>query len=130
MSANANNLNTTSAPEAIPMKDYEAITIIQKLIDGIHPLSDEPLSDKHLCLDSDIHRALQTAIPALRNQIKTDERRAKLPANAGTPWSDDEDQRLAEAFDNGDAISVLMTQHGRTRGSINSRLLKLGKITA
>lgn len=126
MSANA---NTTTMPEAIPMKNHEAITIIQKLIDGIHPLADEPLSDKHLCLESDIHRALQTAIPALHHQIKADERRAKLPANAGTPWSDDEDKRLAEAFDNGDSISVLTAEHGRTRGSINSRLVKLGKIT-
>lgn len=104
-----NDSETMETPKAIPMKSHEAITIIQKLIDGIHPLSDEPLFDKHLCLESDIHRALQTAIPALHNQIGADERRAKLPANARTPWSDNADKRLAEAFDNGDSISALMT---------------------
>ncbi len=125
MSANANT--STTVPEAMPMKEHEAITILQKLIDGIHPLSDEPLIDKHLCRESDIQRALQTAIPALHNQIKADERRAKRPANAGTLWSDDEDQQLAKSFDNGSSISTLMTQHGRTRGSINSRLVSLAK---
>ncbi|WP_156923956.1 MULTISPECIES: hypothetical protein [unclassified Psychrobacter] len=50
-----------------------------------------------------------------------------MSANAGTPWSDDEDQQLAKSFDNGSSISVLMTEHGRTRDSINSRLVSLGK---
>ncbi|WP_300312188.1 hypothetical protein [uncultured Psychrobacter sp.] len=50
-----------------------------------------------------------------------------MSANVGTLWSDDEDQQLAKSFDNGSSISTLMTQHGRTRGSINSRLVSLGK---
>ncbi len=126
---NTETEKSTAPPEAMPMKSYEAITIIEKLIDGINPLSDEPLGAKHLCLESDIQRALQTAIPALQNQIKADERRAKLPAKAGMPWSDDEDHQLAESFDSGDSIALLIEKHQRTRGSINSRLVKLGKIT-
>lgn len=121
---------STETLDAIPMKDQEAITIVNKLIDGINPLSDEPLAAKHLCLESDIQRALRTAIPALEDKIKADARRANLPANAGNPWSKEEDQQLADAFDSGDSIAVLIEQYQRTRGSINSRLLKLGKITA
>ncbi|WP_300473834.1 hypothetical protein [uncultured Psychrobacter sp.] len=50
-----------------------------------------------------------------------------MSANVGTLWSDDEDQQLAKSFDNGSSISVLMTEHGRTRDSINSRLVSLAK---
>lgn len=131
-SSAVNGTNETS--ETLPatdmtMKDQEAINIIQTIVNGINPLSDEPLAAKHLCLESDIQRALQTAIPALENQIKAEARRAKLPANAGTPWTNEEDQQLADAFDNGDSVALLIEKHQRTRGSINSRLLKLGKIT-
>lgn len=124
-----NNETDNPIETPMPMKDQEAINIIQTLIEGINPLSDEPLIAKHLCLESDIQRALQTAIPALENQIKVDNRKSRLPANAGNPWTNDEDQQLAEAFDKGDSIALLIETHQRTRGSINSRLLKLGKIT-
>lgn len=122
--------DTLEAADIMTMNNTEAISIIQRLIEGINPLSDEPLTDNHLCLESDIQRALQTAIPALESKIKSDARRANLPANAGLPWTDEEDQQLADAFDHGDSIATLVEQHQRTRGSINSRLLKLGKITA
>lgn len=127
MSNTDNDSTETSA--YIPMQTEEAINIIQLLIDGIHPLSDSPLADNHLCRHSDIQRALQTAIPALESKIKADKHRANLPANAGSPWSNEEDARLADAFDNGDTIATLVETHQRTRGSINSRLMKLGKIT-
>ena len=116
--------------EIIPMKTQEAITLIQTLIDGVNPLSDEPLADNHLCRQSDIRRALQTAIPALENQIKADARRANLPTNAGNPWTDEEDQQLVQGFDDGKSVALLVEQHQRTKGSIKSRLIKLGKITA
>ena len=124
-----NETSETLLATDMTMKDREAINIIQAIVNGISPLSDEPLTAKHLCLESDIKRALKTAIPALENQIKADARRAKLPANAGTFWNSEEDQQLAEAFDSGDSIALLIEKHQRTRGSIYSRLLKLGKIT-
>ncbi|MEZ2692361.1 hypothetical protein ACBQ04_06370 [Psychrobacter faecalis] len=40
----------------------------------------------------------------------------------------EEDQQLLKAFDNGDAIAVLVERHQRTKGSITSRLLKFGKM--
>ena len=70
------------------MKTEEAMTIIQALTKDINPLSDEPLPDNSLCLNSDIQRALQATIPALESRIRYDECQAKLPANAGNPWTD------------------------------------------
>jgi len=110
------------------MNHQEAINIIQALIDGINPLSDEPLPSNSLCLNDDIQRALQAAIPALESKIKADIRKSNLPINAGKPWNSEEDQQLTDAFDNGDSIVTLVEYHQRTKGSITSRLGKLGKI--
>jgi hypothetical protein len=110
------------------MNHQEAINIIQALIDGINPLSDEPLPSNSLCLNDDIQRALQAAIPALESKVKADIRKSNLPINAGNPWSSDEDHQLIEAFDNGDSINTLVELHQRTKGAITSRLGKLGKI--
>lgn len=114
--------------KTITMNHQEALNIIQTLVDGINPLSDEPLDDNSLCLNSDIQRALQAAIPALASKIEADIRKSKLPANAGKPWDDEEDKQLLAAFDDGDSIAALTERHQRTKGSITSRLLKFGKM--
>ena len=126
MHSDPNSSVETPAPKL--MNNQEAINIIQALIEGINPLSDEPLSGSSLCLNSDIQRAFQATIPALEGKIRADIRKSNLPTNAGNPWSSDEDQQLVEAFDKGDSITTLVEHHQRTKGSITSRLGKLGKI--
>ncbi len=118
---------TTNVSTPITMNNQEALNIIQTLVDGINPLSDEPLDDNSFCLNSDIQRALQAAIPALEGRIRADIRKSNLPANAGKPWDDEEDKQLLEAFDKDDSIAILVERHERTKGSITSRLLKFGK---
>ncbi|MDO4897529.1 MAG: Holliday junction resolvase-like protein [Moraxella sp.] len=51
----------------------------------------------------------------------------QLYPNSGSKWSEAEELRLVQAFDNGASIDELMTQHGRNHGGIISRLKKLGK---
>ena len=113
-----------------PMHTFEAFRIIEKLSEGINPLSDEPLTPKSLCLNDDIQRALQVAIPALQARIRWIERQAQLPANAGKPWETEEEESLNTGFDNGDSVETLAERHQRTKGSITSRLVKMGKISA
>lgn len=120
--------STINSAINVTMNNQEALNIIQTLSDGLNPLSDEPLAENSLCLNSDIQRALQTAIPALESRIRSDLRRSKLPANAGKPWNDEEDQQLLAAFDEGSSIAALVEAHQRTKGSISSRLLKFGKM--
>jgi hypothetical protein len=50
------------------------------------------------------------------------------PRNAGRPWSSDDDDALASGFDAGETIGALASKLQRTRGAINARLVKLGKI--
>ena len=119
-------------PEAVvaPMHTFEAFRIIEKLSEGINPLSDEPLAPNSLCLNDDIQRALQAAIPALQARIRWIERQAQLPDNAGKPWKTEEEESLNTGFDNGDSVDILAERHQRTKGSITSRLIKMGKISA
>lgn len=119
-------------PEALvaPMHTFEALRIIEKLGGGINPLSDEPLTPKSLCLNDDIQRALQVAILALQARIRWIERQSQLPANAGKPWKTEEEESLNTGFDNGDSVATLAERHQRTKGSITSRLVKMGKISA
>lgn len=111
------------------MHTFEASRIIEKLGEGINPLSDEPLTPKSLCLNDDIQRALQVAIPALQARIRWIERQSQLPANASKPWKTEEEENLNTGFDNGDSVDTLAERHQRTKGSITSRLVKMGKIS-
>ena len=49
-------------------------------------------------------------------------------ANAYRPWSKEDDARLTAAFRDNTKVSVLVKDFGRQRGSINSRLIRLGLI--
>lgn len=118
--------DSTKTP--VLMNNQEAVNIMQALIDGINPLSDEPLPNNSLCLNSDIQWALQAAIPALKSRTHYDEREAKLPANTSNPWTDEEKQLLIAGFDKGSSVTTIFEQHQLTKGSITSRLLKFGKI--
>ena len=53
--------------------------------------------------------------------------REKHP-NAYRPWSKEDDARLTELFRNNAKVSTLVKEFGRQRGSINSRLIRLGLI--
>ena len=53
--------------------------------------------------------------------------REKHP-NAYRPWSKEDDARLTELFRNNTKVSTLTKEFGRQRGSINSRLIRLGLV--
>ena len=59
----------------------------------------------------------------------TEHKSAHLLANAGAPWSKEEDDELIREFDAKISIAELVKKHGRTKGAINSRLVRLGKNT-
>ena len=53
--------------------------------------------------------------------------RAKFP-NAYRPWSKEDDARLTELFRNSTKVATLVKEFGRQRGSISSRLIRLGLV--
>jgi hypothetical protein len=113
------------------MEKATALKIIQQLANGIDPHSGEVFRADSPYQHPDTVRALFTAVRALEAQSAPRQRAASAgnaPQNAGKPWSSDEDQALASAFDAGKQVPDLATQHQRSRFAIEARLAKLGKI--
>jgi hypothetical protein len=54
----------------------------------------------------------------------------KVPANHGKPWTDEEDKRLEAGFKAKLTFPELAKAHQRGIGGIQSRLIKLGMLTA
>lgn len=113
------------------MEREAALKIIQQLANGTDPNTGEVFGADSPYQHPDTVRALFAAMRALENQSAPRQRAGgneNAPQNAGKPWSADEDQALASAFDAGKQIPELATQHRRSRFAIETRLAKLGKI--
>src|SRR5881394_55061 len=118
------------------MEKTQVASILRSLASGIDPTSNRPTNE--IFAQPDVIRALFMAAELVegvsgasgRGTYASDEQRAARPAAAGVRWADDEDARLCRQFDDGLAISEIAAQHGRTRGAITSRLVKLGRLDA
>ena len=51
------------------------------------------------------------------------------PANAGKPWTNLEEDKLLDEFDSKMPLAEIAKEHGRTKGGIEARLVKLGRIS-
>jgi len=114
------------------MERDKALGILKALADGVDPVTGEQFAAGSPYQEPDTVRALYCAVQALENPTRTSERSAQKspPENAGRPWSDEEEARLAAAFESGKAILDLAQEHKRSRIAIEARLVKLGKISA
>lgn len=84
------------------------------------------LPDDSVINESEVIRAMSTAVVALDQMNARLTRRAQLPESVGKTWTQDEEQRLIEAFRGGEPVSRIATEHGRTVRAIEARLAKLG----
>ena len=109
------------------MSPQEAKLIIESLAKGIDPDSGEILPEQGLLHSPKIIRALFLAVDALDVGIKRDQQKRTLPNKAGLSWSVEEDESLLHMFDSGASIKEIVAKHERTKGAINSRLLRLGR---
>ena len=73
-------------------------------------------------------RALFVALTALNIAVERSEHNTPRADKAGQPWSTAEDEELLASFDAGISIKEIAKVHGRSRGGINSRLVRLGRI--
>ena len=113
-----------------------ALGILRQLADGTDPQSGKPFRADSPYQHPDTVRALFLALRALegaaapaRNPRDENTAGGSGPAKVGQPWSQQEDERLAAAFDAGTAIPELAAAHQRSRAGIEARLARLGKIT-
>lgn len=99
--------------------------------EGIDPATGATLSPDHPGQQPDTLRVVYATLALLEPSAAAAAPPAvgrSWPPNAGRPWSTEDDEALASAFDAGATVAALATQLGRTRGAINARLVKLGKI--
>lgn len=112
------------------MNQVRARQILQKLIQGIDPVTGEELSRETVLQHADVLRALLAGLSALEVTAARALRRSQLPDNVGQAWTTEEESRLVAAFKHGDSPVEIAHQHGRTLRAIEARLEKLGLITA
>lgn len=98
--------------------------IIESLADGVNPITGEILPPSDSCSQTEVCRALHAALA-----LFSEKREKALPANAGKPWSDEDDKILVEMYRAGKTQKEICNYFFRTSGSITSRLVKLGEIT-
>ena len=112
------------------MIDESTLAIVRALSCGIDPSTGETLPRDHLCQQPATVRALVSAYAELEGRSAHPRLRSNtsLGANAGTPWNPADDQLLAQAFDRGEPVGKLAQDFQRSRGAINARLVRLGKI--
>jgi hypothetical protein len=110
------------------MDEAKAFSIVSVLADGINPLTGEVFPDHSPYQSPEIVRALFVARAALEGK-RRNRPRDTLPANAGKPWTEEEDRKLLAQFDRGLAIAELALAHARTVAGIQARLEKHGRLS-
>ncbi len=111
------------------MDEARALTIVSALANGVNPLSGELFAVDSPYQSADVIRALYCAVRALDTSGRRRTRaQGTASNNAGKPWSEDEDRQLLTAFDDGRPLAELAQTHGRTRGGIQARLVRHGRL--
>jgi hypothetical protein len=111
------------------MEKQTAMHILSTLAQGVDPHTGESFAADSPYQHPDTVRALFQAVQAMSDPAgRTRPGGQSVPENAGKPWSDEEDNALAEAFDAGKPIPELAQSHRRTRAAIQARLVRLGRI--
>lgn len=112
------------------MDDNKALSIVSALANGVNPQTGEMFEIDSPYQAADVIRALYVAVRALElsNRSKGRGNRARLPANAGKPWAEQEDRDLLEKFDAGLSIAQLAQAHDRTMAGIQARLERHGRL--
>jgi hypothetical protein len=122
-------MHTNAQQEHSVMDESKALTIVSALANGVNPLTGEMFTADSLYQSPEVVRALYAAARALEIRTKSRARpRTNMPANAGKPWSDEEDQKLLAGFDRGQSLPDLAQSHGRTPAGIQARLERHGRL--
>lgn len=112
------------------MNHDEAMRILNALVEGHDPISNQPLPRDSVLQNATVMRALLLAHVSVRADVDRHKRRSALPPRVGTTWSDEEDQKLVTAWKGQQSPEDIASNHGRTVRAIESRLVRLGLITA
>jgi hypothetical protein len=108
----------------------EVTKVLTDLANGTNPTTGQPLPDQSPYHDPQVIRALFLAVQQLGQRPARADKAAAVAERAGQPWTPEEDARLSREFDARTGIPAIARTHGRTRGAIMARLIRLGKLVA
>ena len=106
------------------MNINKAKEMISALAEGIDPTTGEILPDNSVCNKGDIVRAFYAVI----NHLDVKMPKKKLPANAGKPWSKEDEDSLVSLYRSGAPKMDICKTLQRTEAGVAARLVHLGVI--
>jgi hypothetical protein len=108
-----------------------ARAILSALVEGVDPHTGQEIDNNDpLLLRAEVIRALLAGVTALDEKSAREAHRASLPANVRKPWTADEERQLVTEFQRGDVLTDIAQSLGRTLRAIESRLERLGLLSA
>lgn len=114
------------------MEREQTLKILNALANGVHPATGERFAADSPYQHPDTVRALYESIrimqatqaaPAARDQNS-----ASGASRRGNPWTPEEEESLASAFDAGKSVEEIVRGGTRSRAAIEARLVKLGRL--
>ncbi|MBE5773060.1 MAG: hypothetical protein E7337_03910 [Clostridiales bacterium] len=116
------------------MNHREACIILEKLLEGIHPLTGEILPEDHVCSDPQVLRALHKAISALNHAHlessvdghRTYKRSQEDLSNNQALWTPEDDIYLRNACAQGIPLQEICSELCRSEHKVKFRLVYLG----
>lgn len=110
------------------MSPNEAKRVLEALANGIDPETGEVLHGIRVLDYPTVIRALFLGAKALESASVPERQKSALASMAGKPWTEEEESELLRGFDAGQSIEQLSAEHGRSKGGIAARLVRLGRI--
>lgn len=106
------------------MDIVRAKEIISALAEGIDPTTGEVLPDNSICNKGEIVRAFY----AILNSLDEKKPKKNMPANAGKPWTGEDEDLLVHLYRSGTPKREICKALQRTESGIAARLVRLGII--
>lgn len=106
------------------MDNDKTIEVLTALANGIDPVTGEVFPPDSPYQQPTVIRALFHALMVVELQDKV--KKTESPRyKSGQPWTEEEEERLRDAFLNNVSIEKLSVEHQRTEGAIRARLMKM-----
>ena len=102
--------------------------IVQALADGVDPYTGDRFPADGPYQRADTVRALYAILEAAESGTKPKKPVDPNKPRAGGKWTEEEEQRLRDAFNARKPFADIAKDHGRTQGAITARLVKLGLV--
>ena len=98
--------------------------IISALAEGVDPTTGEVLPDNSVYNKGEIVRAFY----AVLNHLEEKKPKKNMPANAGKPWTKEDEDLLVSLYRSGTPKRDICKTMQRTESGVAARLVRLGEI--